>query len=189
MLTLIPSSILLIAGDPPGLWTRLEPYLDYPGFEAWKFLNLVVFVGVMIFILTRKVKLGEAFRTRRENIKQELARAQQERDAAVAKLKEVEERLARLDTEVAEIQEGSKREAAEERERIARSTETEIAKLGEQAQREIESAGKTAKHELRRYTAEQSVRLAEEMIRREMKPEDDARLIDRNIRELGGAAR
>src|SRR6266567_4307508 len=64
------------------------------------------------------------------------AREQRERDAAVAKLKEVEERLARLDTEVAEIQERSKREAADERERIARSTETEMAKLGEQAQRE-----------------------------------------------------
>ena len=189
MLTLIPSSILLIAGDPPGLWTRLEPYLDYPGFEAWKFINLAVFVGVMIYILTRKVKLGEAFRTRREHIKQELARAQQERDAAVAKLKEVEARLGRLDAEVAEISERSKREAAEERERIAHSTESEINKLSEQAQREIESAGKAARHELRKYTAEQSVRLAEEMIRREMKPEDDARLIDSNIRELGGVAR
>src|SRR6266849_9218543 len=186
MIASIPAAILLL--DGPTWWTRVEPYLDYPGFEAWKFVNLAIFVGAMIFILTRKVKLGEAFRTRRENIKQELARAQQERDAAVAKLKEVEERLARLDAEVAEISERSKREAAEERERIARSTETEIAKLGEQAQREIESAGKTARHELRLYTAEQSVRLAEEMIRREMKPGDDARLIDRNIRELGGAA-
>src|SRR5438552_18770911 len=103
MLTLIPSSILLIAGDTPGLWTRLEPYLDYSGFEAWKFLNLAVFVGVMIYILTRTVKLGEAFRTRRENIKQELARAQQERDAHVAKVKEAEERLAGLDAEVDQI--------------------------------------------------------------------------------------
>ena len=188
MLTSIPSAILLISGESSGLWTRLEPYLDYPGFEAWKFINLAVFVGIMIFILTRKVKLGEAFKARREGIKQELARAHQERDAAVAKLKEVEERLTRLDTEVAEIQERSKREAAEERERITRATETEIAKLGEQAQREIESAGKVAKHELRRYTAEQSVRLAEEIIRREMRPEDDARLIDNNIREIGGAA-
>jgi F-type H+-transporting ATPase subunit b len=188
MLASIPSAIFLIANDSPGLWTRLEPYLDYPGFEAWKFVNLAIFVGAMVYILTRKVNLGEAFRTRRENIKSELARAQQERDAAVAKLKEVEERLARLDAEVAEIQERSKREAADERERIARSTETEITKLSEQAQREIESAGKVAKHELRRYTAEQSVRLAEEMIRREMRPEDDARLIDSNIRELGGAS-
>jgi F-type H+-transporting ATPase subunit b len=190
MLASIPSLILLdfIANDTPGLWTRLEPYLDFPGFEAWKFVNLAIFVGIIVYV-ARRMRLSDVFRDRRESIQRELAQAQQERDAAVAKLKEVEERLARLDTEVAEISQRSKREAAEERERIARSTETEIAKLGEQAQREIESAGKAARHELRRYTAEQSVRLAEEMIRREMKPEDDARLIDNNIRELGGAAR
>jgi F-type H+-transporting ATPase subunit b len=115
-------------------------------------------------------------------------RALEERDAALAKLKEVEERLARLDTEVAAIRDQHVKEAAEERERIAKSTETEIAKLGQQAQREIESAGKVAKHELRRFAAEESVRMAEEMIRREMKPEDDARLITQNIEELGGAA-
>ena len=96
MFASIPSAIFLL--DGPSWWTRIEPYLDYPGFEAWKFVNLAVFVGVMVYILTRKANLGEAFRARRENIKQELARAQQERDAAVAKLKEVEERLARPDT-------------------------------------------------------------------------------------------
>jgi F0F1-type ATP synthase membrane subunit b/b' len=161
---------------------------DYPGFELWKFVNLAIFVVAMVYILTRKAKLGEAFKARREGIKQELARAQQERDAALAKLKEVEERLGLLDTEVATIKEQSVREAAEERERIARSTETEINRLSEQATREIESAGKAAKKELRRYTAEQSVRLAEEIVRREMKPEDDARLIANNIEELGGPA-
>jgi F-type H+-transporting ATPase subunit b len=163
------------------------PWWNYPGFESWKFINLAIFVAILIFILTRKVKLGEAFRTRRENIKRDLARAQEERDAALAKLKEVEERLARLDSEVAVIQEQSKREAAEERERIAKSTEAEIVKLSEQSKRDIESAGKTAKFELRRYAAETSVRLAEEVIRREMKPEDDARLISRSVEELGGA--
>ena len=166
-----------------------EPrWWDYPGFELWKFVNLFVFVAALVYILTRKIKLGEAFKSRRETIKQELARAQQERDAAIAKLKEVEERLARLDREVTAIQEQSKREAAEERERIARSTEVEITKLSEQAQREIESAGKAAKHELRRYAAQTSVELAEEIIRREMKPEDDARLIQQNVQELGGPA-
>jgi F-type H+-transporting ATPase subunit b len=96
--------------------------------------------------------------------------------------------LARLATEVATIKENSVREAAEERERIARSTETEITKLSEQALREIERAGKAAKKELRRYAAEKSVHLAEEIVRREMRPEDDARLIANNIEELGGAA-
>src|SRR5262249_39928319 len=70
---------------------------DYPGVELWKFVNLAVFVGGLVYLLTRKMKLGEAFKTRRETIKQELTKAQQERDAALAKLKEVEERLARLD--------------------------------------------------------------------------------------------
>src|SRR3989442_4197242 len=66
---------------------------DYPGFELWKFINLAIFVFILAFILLKKVRLGEAFRARRENIKRELARAQAERDAAVTKLKEVEERL------------------------------------------------------------------------------------------------
>jgi F0F1-type ATP synthase membrane subunit b/b' len=164
------------------------PWWDYPGFELWKFANLAVFVGALVYILTRKAKLGEVFQSRRESIKLELAKAQQERDAALAKLKEVEERLTLLDTERAAIKERSVREAAEERERIAHSTETEITKLSEQAVREIESAGKVAKKELRRYAAEQSVQIAEEIVRREMRPEDDARLIANNIEELGGAA-
>ena len=162
---------------------------NYPGFELWKFVNLAIFVIALVFAMRKFFGLPEMFRDRKETIKRELAKAQQERDAALAKLKEVEERLGLLDTEVATIKEQSKREAAEERERIRRSTESEITKLGEQATREIESAGKAAKKELRRYTAEQSVQLAEQFIRREMKPEDDARLIASNIEDLGGAAR
>jgi len=160
---------------------------DYPGFELWKFVNLAIFVGALVYILVRKARLGEAFRTRREGIKAELEKARNERDAALAKLKEVEERLAGLDNQIATIREKSKAEAAAERERIAQSTEAEIAKLTVQGQREIENAGKTAKQDLRRFTAEQSVRLAEKMIKRDIRPEDDARLITRNIGEMGAA--
>jgi len=172
----------LFAFEEPRWW-------DYPGFELWKFVNLAVFAFVLILAMRKFFRVPEMFKDRKETIKRELARAQKERDAAVAKLKEVEERLARLDGEVRDVKERSKVEAAEERERIARSTETEVAKLSEQAQREIENAGKAARKELRRYTAEQSAKMAERLIRREMQPEDDARLITRNIEELGGAAR
>jgi len=172
----------LFAFEEPRWW-------DYPGFELWKFVNLAVFAFVLILAMRKFFRVPEMFKDRKETIKRELARAQKERDAAVAKLKEVEERLARLDGEVRDVKERSKVEAAEERERIARSTETEVAKLSEQAQREIENAGKAARKELRRYTAEQSAKMAERLIRREMQPEDDARLITRNIEELGGASR
>jgi F-type H+-transporting ATPase subunit b len=162
-------------------------WLYKPGFEAWKFLNLFIFVGLLVYILKRP--LSEAMRARREGIRRDLMRAQEERNAALAKLEDVEARLARLDEEVASVREQAQREAVEERERIQRAAEEEAQKLREQARREIESAGKAARQELRQYTAEQSVRLAEEVIRSEMRPEDDARLVSLQVEELGGVRR
>ena len=159
-------------------------WLNYPGFEAWKFVNLGIFVLALIYFLRRPI--GEALRARREGIRRDLMRAQEESNAALAKLEEVEARLAGLDAEVAIVREQASREAEAERERIKRTTEDDARKLREQAQREIESAGKAARQELRRYAAEQSVQLAEQMIRRDMRPEDDARLVSLEIEELGG---
>jgi len=133
--------------------------------------------------------MSEAFRGRRESIRRELLRAQQEREAAVQKLKEVEIKLERLDVAMLEIRERAAREAAEERERVARATEADVRKLTEQAQREIENAGKAARQELRRYAAEQTIEMAQEMIRKEMRPEDDARIIKVSMEELGGVAK
>jgi F-type H+-transporting ATPase subunit b len=163
------------------------PWWNIPSFELWRWVNLIIFVYLFYRILRRPV--SEAMRARREGIRRDLMRAQEERNAALAKLEEVEQRLAKLDAEVASVREQSEREAAEERERIRKATEEETRKLREQAQREIESAGKAARQELREFAAEQSVQLAEEMIRRDIKPEDDARLVGLRIEELGGVSR
>ncbi|MBV9211331.1 MAG: ATP synthase F0 subunit B [Acidobacteria bacterium] len=160
---------------------------NYPGFELWKFGNLLLFVGVMYLLLRKPIK--EGMQARREGIRRELMRAQEERNAALAKLEEVEARLSKLDAEVASVREQSQKDAQAEQERIARSTEEDARKLREQAVREIESAGKAARQDLRLFAAEQSVRLAEEMIRRDIRPEDDARLVNMSIEELGGSAR
>jgi F0F1-type ATP synthase membrane subunit b/b' len=170
-------NILLAAADG-------TPWWNIPGLELWKIVNLLLFVGLMVYILRRPV--SEMLRTRREGIRRDLMRAQEERDAALAKLEEVNERLARLDAEVETIRAQAEREAADERQRIERSTEEEIRKLSEQAQREIEGASKVARMELRRFAAGESVRLAEEMLRRDLRPEDDARLVREYVDNLGG---
>jgi F-type H+-transporting ATPase subunit b len=162
-------------------------WYNYPGWEAWKFLNLFLFIGVLVYFLRRP--LSESLVARREAIRRDLMRAQEERNAAQAKLEEVEARLARLNAEIESVRAQAQREAATERERIERATEEEMRKLREQAQREIESAGKIARQELRRQAAEESVRLAEQIIRRDMRPEDDARLIGEYVEELGGIRR
>lgn len=163
------------------------PWWNYPGWEAWKFFNLFIFVGLLIYILRRP--LSESLAARREAVRRELIRAREDHAAAEAKLKEVEARLALLHTEVEAIRVQAQKEAAEEGERIARATEEEMKKLRAQAQREIESAGKTARQELRRYAAEQSTRLAEELIKRDMHAEDDARLMGDYVESLGGGGR
>jgi F-type H+-transporting ATPase subunit b len=152
-----------------------------------KLFNLLVFLGVIIYLLRRP--LSEALRARREGIRSDLMRAQEERNAALAKLEEIEARLSRLDAEVETVNAQAQREAEEERKRIERATEEDARKLREQAQREIESASKAARQDLRRFAAEQSVQLAEEMIRRQMRPEDDARLLGSYVDELGGVKR
>jgi F-type H+-transporting ATPase subunit b len=178
--SLITNMFMLAEGEA-------APWWNIPSFEVWRWVNLIIFVGLFIYILRRPV--SEAMRARREGIRRDLMRAQEERNAALAKLEEVEARLGRLDVEVASLHEQSQKEAADERERIRRSTEEETQKLREQAQREIESAGKAARQELQEFAAEQSVRLAEEMIRRDIKPEDDARLVSLRVEELGGVKR
>ncbi len=156
---------------------------DYPGLELWKFVNLFILIGAMMYFLKRP--LSDAFRARREGIRRELLKARDERDQALAKLAEVQQRLDGLDSEASALQEHSRSEAQAERDRILRDTEQEVAKLREQSQREIISAGKVAKLELRRFAAQQSIRLAEEIVRREIRPDDDTRLIDLNVDQLG----
>ncbi|HEY9285285.1 MAG TPA: ATP synthase F0 subunit B [Pyrinomonadaceae bacterium] len=162
-------------------------WYNVPGWEAWKFLNLFLFVGALVYFFRRP--LSESLLARREAIRRDLMRAQEERNAALARLEEVEARLSTLNAEVEAVRAQSQKEAAMERERIERATEEEMRKLREQAQREIESAGKVARQELRRQAAEESVRLAEQTIRRELRPEDDARLIGEYVEELGGIRR
>src|SRR5918998_3375860 len=78
-----------------------------------KLINLVVFAGLAIYFLRRP--LSEKLDERREGVRRDLMRAREERDAALAKLAEVEARLGNLDAEVESVREQARREAAEER--------------------------------------------------------------------------
>lgn len=182
MLLLVSTTLAVLDLVPKSL----DGWVNYPGLELWKFVNLLVFIICALYLHRRFGRpIREALRSRSENIKRELERARQERDQALAKLAEVEARFANLDAEVAKVNEKARIEAEAEKQRIKLATEAEIAKIREQAKREIESAGKTARHDLRRFAAQESVRLAEEILEREIRPDDDARFISLNVEELG----
>lgn len=170
----------LIAFAAEGGW------LNYPGFEAWKFANLFLFIAVALFLHHRFGKpIAQAFRARGERIRFELERARKEQEEAQGKLAQVEARLQDLDVDIARIHALALAEVEGERKRIMESTELEIKKIREQALREIATASKTAQAGLRRFAANRSVELAEGLIQKDINSADDMRLMLTSVDELG----
>jgi F-type H+-transporting ATPase subunit b len=159
-----------------------DSWLNYPGLEAWKFINLAIFITAGILILRRPLR--EALLARRDRIRLQLTEAEREREQAQALLTEAEAMLARVDLDAAAVRENAKKEAEAERVRLANLTEKEIEKIRLQGQREIDTATKVAKKELQKFLAHRSVDLARETVRSQIRPEDDARLITEGVGEL-----
>ena len=192
MLAFIYSFILIFAetasktgGGFKSWWIEnADPYLNYPGFEAWKFINLAIFVAVMIYLL--KKPLTAVFVAKREMIRAELVKAEEERQAALAKLTSAEANLARVSAQSDEIVEKAKAEAAAEKTRIEQESEDEIKRLRTQAENEIGRKSQQVRAELRRFSAEESIRLAEEKIKQNINAAKDAEIVKANIQSIGG---
>jgi len=159
-------------------------YLDYPGFEAWRFFNLLIFILVMVYLIRKP--LTEAFKAKRESIRAELIKAEEERQSAITVLTDAEANLARLDSEKAQIIENSKSEASAESKRIREEAENDIARMRGQAESEISRKTQQARSKLRRFSAEESIRLAEEKIKNAMNASKDSELVKANIQSIGG---
>lgn len=172
------------AGSSGGFTQIWNDYFNRPGFEAWKFINLAIFVGLMVYLL--KKPLSDTFRVKREEIRADLIKAEEEKQAALQKLTESEAKLARLNSDVSTVRERARQEATAEATRITEQTDTEINKLREQATNEIARTSKQAKTELRKFSAEESIRLAEEMIKNKINSEADAKIVKAGIESIGG---
>lgn len=172
-------------GGISGWWHDTgSEYLNYPGFEAWKFLNLAIFVFIMYKLLSKP--LSAAFKAKREAIRAELIKAEEEKQAALSALTASEAKLAGLEAEKATILDRASQEAEAEKKRLAEQTETDIARTRTQTEGEISRLAQQAKNELRRFSAEESIRLAEEKLRAKINPENDARLVKAGIQSIGG---
>jgi F-type H+-transporting ATPase subunit b len=147
-----------------------------------KALNLIIFLLVIYYLVRKPAR--QFFSQRLAEVRTMLDRAEKEKAEATAKLSEIEARLARLDIELAGIRAQAEQEAAAERARLESETQAETERLRRMAAREIESAKQSAIVELREFAAERSVELAEKIIRRELTPEDDRRLVERASAEM-----
>ncbi len=191
MLAFITSFILFFAGassGETGAWAAFKHFyyewFNIPGFEAWKFLNLAIFVALMVYVL--KKPLGDAFKAKREEIRAELIKAEAEKQDALAKLTSIEARMSQLETEKTDILAKAKDEAAFEKKRLAEQTKIEVERLRQQTEGELARISKQSHAELRRMSANTTIELAEKKLRAQIDGNVDARLIKGSISEIGG---
>lgn len=168
-----------------GWWeTTGKDILATPGFEAWKFFNLALFIFIIYKLVNKP--LSAAFKAKREAIRADLIKAEEEKQAALQQLTSMEARLAALEAEKAQILERAATEAEAEKKRLLEQTETDIARIRSQIEAEITRLASQARAELRKFSAEESIRLAEARLRSQITPESDARLVKAGIQSIGG---
>ena len=163
------------------LW---DHYVNYPGFELWKFVNLAIFIAALVYLLKKPV--GEAFKAKRELIRAELIRAEEEKLAALQDLTTVEAKLVGVDQEKEAIMKAARAEIDVEKARLAAQGELEAKKLAAQSGGEVTRLGQVARLQLRRFAVDESLRMAEEKLRSRVDKKTDAKLVKAGIESIGG---
>jgi len=148
-----------------------------------KIFNIILLLGILIYFLRKPIRQFITGRT--ASIQQRIEAAERAKDEALQKLKEIEERLRKLDEESAAIREQAQRDAEAEREMMLKKTREEVEKMRCRAQAEIESLRMQAVAELRQFTAEKVVAMAEEIIIKEVQPNEEERLFDDFLDKMG----
>ncbi|MBI5892348.1 MAG: ATP synthase F0 subunit B [Deltaproteobacteria bacterium] len=141
----------------------------------WRVINFAVLVGIIYFLLAKKLK--NFLQERRESIKKALEEAKAAKQEAEKKYREYDAKVALLDKKVLEIANELKAEGIAERDRLVADAQRAAEKIKEQARITIEQEIKKAKENIKAELAGIAVIMAEEILRKEIKPDDQERLI------------
>jgi F-type H+-transporting ATPase subunit b len=177
--------ILCFAAWIPGAFAQQpekpEGFADRHELEL-KWANFLILAGALGYLIGKHA--GPFFAARSASIRKDMVDSEQQRQEADAQAAEVDRRLANLEKEIAALRGDSQARAQAEIERMAQHTAAEIAKIQAHAEQEIASAGKAARMELKRYSAQLAVELAERKIRARMTPQTQDALVRGFVRDL-----
>ena len=157
---------------------------------SWSVLGLhTLNFGFLLFLLYRygRGPLLGYLADRSQGIRREIESAEERLAHAERELEELRTRLTRFDGEVRSILETAGAMAEQEKARqIERAHET-AARIREDAERMAGQELERARQILRAEAAELATQLAAELLREQMTPEDDQRLVSEFVERLGGA--
>lgn len=148
----------------------------------WRVANFTILAGVL-FYYTRK-PIANAIRNSIDAVKKLMKDAEESRKDSEARMREAEEKLAGVDKEINDLLAAARREGEAERERILSEAAGALEKLKAEAAVAIDLELKKAQDILRKETADAAVTLAEEIIGKNVTPEDQARFVTEYLGKL-----
>jgi F-type H+-transporting ATPase subunit b len=149
----------------------------------------ILIFGLVLVILGKYAwgPILSTLQTRESFIHEALAKAKADRDAAEARLKQYEERLAGARAEATAIVEEGRRDAEVVKRKIEAAAKVEADKMIDRARREIQIATVTATRELYDLSARLATDMAARVIGRELSAKDHERLIAEAIDGISGS--
>jgi F-type H+-transporting ATPase subunit b len=174
----------------PTLLVLLRPALAMASEEAgghesqmlWHTINLVLVLGVLFYFARTPIRTYMA--ERRQNIEAGIEAARRQLAEAERQLSECNERMATLDHEVEEIRRTVRAQAESERERLLADARVAAERIRRDAHIAVEQESRRARQDLRNEAAEMAVRLAGDLLKRQVTDSDRARLVDEFIERV-----
>ena len=195
--TIRPAALLAFAAAPQTEEREPEPAAGEHGegegeehsllAEVFHWVNFLLLVGGLGYLV--KKLLLPFLEERGSQIRADMDRSAKALADAEQRLAVVEEKMKSMNEEMASLRQAALHESAAERERIEQAAAADAGKVLATAGQEIESAVKTARQELKVFTSELALSLAEKNIRAALTPASEQRILRNFVRDLsaGGA--
>jgi F-type H+-transporting ATPase subunit b len=192
-LWIIGSPARLAAQPEPGHATATaeehgeEPHEDSLVSVIARFVNFAVLAGSLVYFL--RSPLAGYLSGRSAQIRSDLVNAAEMKQAAAAQIEEIDRKMKALPADLEALRKQGVEEIAAEETRIQAAATAERERLLEQARREIDLQVKVAERELVSHAADLAVGVATERIKTNINADDQQRLVDRYVQQLGSPAK
>ncbi len=180
VLVLAHLMVLVLAST---LWAAGASEMNYLKDFLYRVFNFAVAFGLIAFFVTKPLRKAMAGRS--EGVAQQLEQSRSARQEAEAKFAEYDAKLDKATAEIDEIYASIRREGEAERERILANAREMAQKIKADAQKAAANEVSTARAALRKEAAALAVSLAEDLLRKNVTEQDQARLIDEYVQKVG----
>jgi F-type H+-transporting ATPase subunit b len=156
-------------------------FLGLPAW-IWKLVNMLLFLGVLYWLLGGPAK--KFFADRNGQIRGAAEEAKMRRAKADQLASDIQARLAQIEADVQSIRERAEAEGERQRRELTEAANAEAQRILASARSEVDNRLKHARHELTEYAGELAAQRAEQIVRDRITESDQKRIFNESVREV-----